>query len=60
MRSITSILRDIDTIEKSKYLNNNQKAAAIRDLQNELTKQVGQGALDLKQPEENGTPSKTK
>jgi hypothetical protein len=63
-RNITAILRDIDTIEKSKYLNNTQKAKAIRSLQNEMEEQLGQGELDLNggnspTPSNNqGTPKK--
>ena len=46
-RPITAILRDIDTVEKSKHLNETQKNHAISMFKRELNEAVGQPDLPL-------------
>lgn len=55
-RTVTAILRDIDTIEKSRHLDPTQKEIAITQLKRELTEAVGQGKLPL----EGGSPHSQK
>lgn len=52
MRNVTSILRDIDTVEKSKHLNEAQKAHAIRMFKEEL----GQATLPFEDAKTGGVP----
>lgn len=46
-RTVTAILRDMDTVEKHKRLTEQQKAHALRMFQKELDEATGQGTLDL-------------
>lgn len=46
-RTITAILRDMDTVENHKRLKQEQKEHALRMFQKELDEATGQGQLDL-------------
>lgn len=55
-RAVTSILRDIDQVEKSKYLNEAQKAHAISMFKRELDNVLGQSSLPL-EPGQGAAPA---
>lgn len=58
-RNITAVLRDIDTVEKSKHLNEAQKNHAISMFKKELDALTGQGQIEM--PAQPGTaPSRSK